>query len=366
MIIMAQKTTGSSLDLIIHPGETLLEILNDRNMTQKDLATRTSFTEKHISNIIRGKNNISAKFAKALEYALGIDASFWLNLQTNYDIELEDFKSLNNISEEEIAIGKKLKSVLYAFRNLIYIDENMSIENIIVYLRKLLGVSNLVNIINLTFSASFRIKNSQHIDDYILYTWIKLCELSAQNQTTENTLDITKLEAILPQVREIMSIADINLALKQLTDILSQCGIIFKVVQNVPGAPVQGFIKKRDDDRAILFLTIRGSYADIFWFSLFHEIAHILNDDIGKNTFLDYQDQDDEKELLADKLAANLIINEKDYNDFIKHKITIYEIDKFARCQNIPIWMVIGRLQKEKIIPYSYYAQAKARYEWAK
>lgn len=92
---MAQNMNGLSLELIIHPGETLREILEDRKMSQKELAARVALTEAYISNVINGQKAISVSLAKKLEYALGIDASFWINLQANYDKELADFEDFN-------------------------------------------------------------------------------------------------------------------------------------------------------------------------------------------------------------------------------------------------------------------------------
>lgn len=88
---MDVKTNGLYPDFIIHPGETLKEILVDREMAQRELALRTSVTEPHISKIIKGSKAISVSFAKKLEYALGIDANFWINLQANYDKEIANF-----------------------------------------------------------------------------------------------------------------------------------------------------------------------------------------------------------------------------------------------------------------------------------
>ena len=93
------NTIGLSRDLIIHPGETLQEVLEDRDMSQKELAIRTGMSDKHISTILSGQKNISASFAKKLEYALGIETEFWMNLQANYERELLEFEELNNISE---------------------------------------------------------------------------------------------------------------------------------------------------------------------------------------------------------------------------------------------------------------------------
>ena len=66
---MAKKRTGISRDLIIHPGETIADVLEDRGITQAELAARTGVSKTYVSNVISGKKNISLKFAAALEYA---------------------------------------------------------------------------------------------------------------------------------------------------------------------------------------------------------------------------------------------------------------------------------------------------------
>ena len=101
-MVKEKNSVGLSREFIIHPGETIAEILEDRDMTQRELAVRTGVTEKHISTVINGQKNISAAFARKLEYALGIETSFWMNLQANYDQELIEFEDVNNISDEEI------------------------------------------------------------------------------------------------------------------------------------------------------------------------------------------------------------------------------------------------------------------------
>lgn len=118
-----QKTTGLSREFIINPGETLAEVLEDREMNQKELAIRTGMTEKHVSTIVNGVKPISVAFAKKLEYALGIEAEFWMNLQSKYDCEILEFEEINNISEEELAVLKKFKEVM----NLQIINREFSI-----------------------------------------------------------------------------------------------------------------------------------------------------------------------------------------------------------------------------------------------
>ncbi len=97
---MAQNKHGLSRDLIIHPGETIAEFLEEKNMSQKELAIRCGVSEKHVRTVISGQKNISVDFAKKLEYALEIDTIFWINLQTNYDKDIIEFEKINNNSEE--------------------------------------------------------------------------------------------------------------------------------------------------------------------------------------------------------------------------------------------------------------------------
>jgi len=94
---MVGKMNGLSRDLIIHPGETLNDILLDRNIQKKGLAISTGMSEKHISEVMQGNRGISASLAKKLEYALAINSSFWINLQANYDNELALYNEQHNI-----------------------------------------------------------------------------------------------------------------------------------------------------------------------------------------------------------------------------------------------------------------------------
>ena len=52
---MAAKRIGISHDLIIHPGETIADVLEDRGITQAELASRTGVSPAYVSSVIAGK-----------------------------------------------------------------------------------------------------------------------------------------------------------------------------------------------------------------------------------------------------------------------------------------------------------------------
>ena len=111
-------------------------------------------------------------------------------------------------------------------------------------------------------------------------------------------------------------------------------------------------------------MTIRRSFADEFWFTLFHEIGHLLNGDIVSNQFIDYADSKSDMEDKADKFASNTLINEEDYNQFIeKSNLNEEEIIKFARVQQVQPFIVVGRIQKERN-DFKFCYRLKTRYKW--
>ncbi|MEI6374752.1 MAG: HigA family addiction module antitoxin [Actinomycetes bacterium] len=74
----------------ITPGEILLtEFLEPLGITQYRLAQATGLSQTRISEIVRGKRAITAQTALRLSKALGVDDRFWINIQADYEIEIE-------------------------------------------------------------------------------------------------------------------------------------------------------------------------------------------------------------------------------------------------------------------------------------
>jgi HTH-type transcriptional regulator / antitoxin HigA len=84
---MTNKTRASiDSDLAIHPGVTLAEELEAREMTQKALAEAMDRPVQVVNEIANGKKAVTAETALQLERVLDIPACFWMNLQTDYDL----------------------------------------------------------------------------------------------------------------------------------------------------------------------------------------------------------------------------------------------------------------------------------------
>ena len=88
----------------VHPGEILLEeFLNPLGLSQSRLARDTSVPPRRISDIVRGVRPITAETALRLARYFGTTERFWLNLQAQYDLEVEK-ERLGDRLEQEVMI----------------------------------------------------------------------------------------------------------------------------------------------------------------------------------------------------------------------------------------------------------------------
>ncbi len=359
---MMENIYGLSLDLIIHPGETIREIIEDKNMSQDELAIRTNYSAKHISEVLSGKKGISSKFANALEYALGISTEFWINLQGIYDKQIIELEKINEITEKEYSVLEQLKEVV-SYCHKINILDNISNKSInILKLRKFLNINDLASIPNLPIQqVAFRGSKCSKVNIYVLYAWQKLCEYFTEKNNVKVDFNKELLKTKYDEIKSTMFL-DPNEMVSKLKNIFSECGIVFEVVRHFTGAPVQGFIKKKNN-KVILCMTIRQSFSDIFWFTLFHEISHLLNEDF-EDKYIDYSFIESEIENRADNFARNTLIDKNDYENFIaKNVLNIYTIREFAKKQGVLPGIVIGRIQNDRK-DYSFLAKYREKYVW--
>ena len=350
----------------LHPGVFLQEQLKTENMSQHDLAVRTGVTEKHISTIIAGTKAISVSFAKKLEYALDLEAKFWLDKQSIYDCALAEFEEENDITAEETKTLKSLKEVIDYYEELGWLSTKLTDFEIVLNLRKIMGISNLSAIPNISYDAAYRaqVKKNSNVDPYVLYAWQRTCELLTKDIVVADELNVEMLKQRLDEMKKLM-FEDIAIISEKLTQILSECGIAFKIVRNFVGAPVQGFIKKTEAGKIILCITLRGKKADGFWFTFFHEIGHILHNDLNTR-FVDIKAEGSPMEIAADDFARNCLLNEKDYVKFLMNRdFSLMAIQRFALSQNVKPFVVIGRLHKEEILEWNVYDSEIDRYDWA-
>jgi len=349
-----------------NPSDELKKKLAETGMSRKELAVRTGVTEKHICTILNGDRSISTAYARKLGYVFPKPKD-WIQLVVNYEAEQLRIKEENEITSEEISILKPLHEINQYFIQQGYIENDCGDASKVMALRGFLRVSNLTQITSIPSPAVYRAQLTKNtaVNPYVLFAWQRLCEEETLKVMPKVKLNKKLLLKKIPEIKAQMFGA-INSGISKLTEMLSECGIAFKVVKNFRGAPVQGFVKKTEEEKLILCLTIRGKRADSFWFTLFHEIGHVINEDY-KLKFVDFNSFNGDAEGRADEFAKNTLISPKLYSKFITEQdCTSWNgIEKFAKESGVQPFIVLGRLQKDEILDWSDYPDKVVRYSWA-
>ena len=191
---------------------------------------------------------------------------------------------------------------------------------------------------------------------YALAAWAQKARLDSRTILT-SPVNIDKLSSVLSDIRA-LTLEDPESFCPKLRQLLGECGIAIVFLPHISGSFLHGatFI---EGNHIVIGLTVRGRDADRFWFSLFHELCHVIDGHIFNQDFTD----DPEREAAADRFARDILIPVADYNAFIQTDCRSKEaIITFAKKIGIAPGIVVGRLQKENIIPYEWYHDLKVGY----
>lgn len=333
------------------PGFTIKEQLEDRFLTQKEFALRMEMSEKHISKLINGEVILTPDMAIRLEMVLGIEASFWLNLEARYREKIEKIKLENSMDEDIKLINNFPYNEMVSMQ---WIEKANSNEEKVINLRKFFEVNRLGLLFeNEKINVLYRRININDKSNYFLLTWAQKAKLEARNVIVKS-INIEGLKKEIIKLRG-MTFLDPKIFCPKIVEIMSNYGIALIFLPHIKGTYLHG-ATFYDKNKIVVGLTVRGKDADKFWFSLFHELGHIILGHINENYYEDM-------ELEANNFAQNILIPDDEFKLFIsKNDFTERNIIEFSNKINIDYGIVVGRLQKDGYISYSKYNNLKTKY----
>ncbi|RJS91150.1 HigA family addiction module antitoxin [Salinisphaera sp. Q1T1-3] len=348
---MATETDIRS-DLAIAPGEYLQEVLADAGLSQKDLAQRTGRPAQAINEIIKGVKAITPDTAIQLETVLGVPAHIWTGLESEYRLALARQEEARALAEERPLMRK------FPFKEMAdigWVAYTQKRDERIRELRRFFGVSSLMNVENVgAYAPAFRHAEHRSPSQLAVAAWIKGGEHDAKRIETA-AFDRKKLEARVSTIRALVTNRDAVDAIARLRAVLAECGVALVLRPHLTKTYLTGAtFWMKSQNKAVLMMSLRGKWADIFWFTLFHELCHILKHE-KRQTFVDFEgvstpgitEQEDE----ADAYAQEALIPSAYWHAFVSDQdFSARAIAKFAARVDTAPGIVTGRLRREEFI----------------
>ena len=359
------SNTKRYADIIaFHPGYYIAEIIEDMGISQAEFAARMGTTGKTLSLLLNGQSNITNDLAKKLSVMMGTSVELWQNLQNTYDQKLIEIQQAQDFEEQQ-AVARMIDYKYFV--EVAGLTATKSTNDRTANLCRYLKVADLRFLLKPDYLVNFRSCNTPESEKNRVNSgaWIQTAINKAYEIETK-PFDAKRLKAYLPELRS-MTVRDPEEFLPRMREIFAECGVAFVLLPHLKNSGVNGAVKWISSDRVVLAMNNRGLDADKFWFSLFHEIKHVLQQK-NKTIFVSGTEElmvkinaDLEKE--ADTFAANYLIPLQEYKKFAPTQYTSdEEIIAFAKALGIHPAIVAGRMQHDKIIPQNRCSKMKEKY----
>ncbi len=339
--------------IAFHPGYYIKEIVDESGLTQEDFAKRLDTTPKNLSIIIRGEQSLSREMAMKLSRMLGMSVEYWLNIQKKYDAMIVEFES-----DKELVIEREVFDyIMYPYfrDNFNLPDLPRKVNEQIKAVREFLNVATLKVLKDRDLAVSFRGYSSEPSISNIINsnTMVQIAINKTINTEAEKFNKKKFEEAVKYALTLTTSHGEFFPLIKKK---FLEAGVVFVILPNLKSSGINGATKKVGD-KIMLMVNDRRTYSDTFWFTLFHEIGHIMNGDYG----LTFSNEKEGNEDNADLYAQNMLIPQNKYEAFLERRdYSESAIRRFAKLINRDPGIVLGRLQNDKIVLYTNEILSKA------
>lgn len=342
----------------IKPGDLLQEELDVRGWSQADLAAILQRPVQAINEIITGKKSITVETALGLATALGTSPEYWMNLESAYRLDLAT-QGAQEGREDPVA----RRARLYHFapvaemlkRNWVNVKNNKDLDEVEKGLCNFYQVDSL-SMVHQPLCAARKTQQDEELTS-AQRAWVHMVKVQSEGRPfkpySQKGLKKTAKLLVHQSVNEEQ--------IREIPKILDELGVSLIFVEAFPRTKIDG-IAFWHNDVPIIGLSLRLKRIDYFFFTLLHEIAHILNED-AKEAKLDLNildvDEETDREKRANYDARESLIPSDKLDLFLAKnpRLSKIAILSFAQKLNIHPAVLVGRLHFEGVLPYTHHRQ---------
>jgi HTH-type transcriptional regulator / antitoxin HigA len=339
------------------PGRTVFALMQERGLSEEQLADSLAISDPAFRRLLRGELSLDPQLASQLTSLLGGSTAFWLERQRQYD------QSRLLVSAAEVS-DRAPRSDMRAFG---WVEPE---DDWVDGAEKLLGYFGVHDAdewnerwAGLFERAHFRASDAFEADPVSVAVWLRQLELQAERTVVAEWSPLV-LRAKIPELRRLTKVADPVIFYGRAANLLAEAGVAFLLVRPPSGCTLSGAAFVDSSGRRIIGATARHRVDDHFWFTLFHEIGHLLLHD-ATEPFLDILDgghqhagiEAEADSFASEALAPNLF-------PWSGSRPTLRTIVALASGLGIAPGIVLGQFQHQGLVPYESLNRLKRRYRW--
>lgn len=351
-------------DWFSKPGDTLLTLMEQRELTSEGLASRLGCSNAVVQGLLTGVVAVDSSLAIGLSRHVGGTPKFWQARQETYQSALVRAASAIQKQTGEDWI-RRFPHADMAKNGWIKRAKNRD-ELIKTYLAYF-GVTNPTEweerYADFLKSTAFRTSRKFQSKVGPLSAWLRQGEIEAA-QIQCSAWNPKTLRERLQEIRILCKAKNPEYFLPRLRQACAEVGIAVVFVRTPPGCSASGATKFVSNKKAMVILSFRYLSDDHFWFTFFHEVGHLLLHSASL-TFIDGEESiSNQMETEANEFSERVLIPLERQEQLADLKPNRDSIIRFAYSVGVSPGIVVGQMQHYNLIKRSQMNFLKRRFDW--
>ena len=352
------------------PGETIVDILRERDISRESLASLMSLSLVETNELLQGRSTVTVAIARRLTGVLGASVEFWMSRDYQYRQDSRRVKDDEEGWLRKLPLGDMIK---FGWLSPLPLPS----EELAACLR-FFGVSSVAqwkeHYGSLQEVAAFRSSPSFDSREESVAAWLRQGEIEAEGIECR-PWHSNQFRESLVQLRSMTSQKDPGRFIPALQEACSENGVAVVVVRSPSGCRASGATRFVTNEKAILQLSFRYLTDDNFWFTFFHEAGHLILH--GQRRFFTSALEGQgpwilegaeapitKEEEEANHFAATTLIPHEFQQELLTVPPSTRAVIRFAHRVGVSPGVIVGQLQHHGRIGYDQLNQLKRRFAW--
>jgi len=348
------------------PGATVARLMDVREIPKDELADGLGLDTTALDRLIRGEMRISEQLAIALSNNLGSTTSLWLTRDKTY---LRDLARIGEAKSDDLVSWTRSMPVK-SMKTFGWISKNSKGELLANELLQFFGCSNLrewgIQYSRGVGEVAFKTSLAFETDPMATLIWMRAGERQIESLALPQ-FDRDAFAEKLPALKKISAFKHPRLIIERLKSACRKLGVAVTTARAPEGCRARGATWISKNGHPTIHLSFRHMSEDQFWFTFFHEAAHVIlhgenhiDAEGNSSQAVDSAKREDEADIFAKEVLVSCSILDR----LNMSKLTTTNVIAAAREAGVTPGILVGQLERAKVLAHGRMSFLKHRYRW--
>jgi HTH-type transcriptional regulator / antitoxin HigA len=347
------------------PGATILDILEERGLSESDFAKLIGFPSTRTSDLLSGRTAITLEVAKLLQSTLGGSVRFWISREEQYRDDVGRLQRSGNPDAAKVWLSELPVSDMVHFG---WIEPHLTSKQKVDACLRFFSAANVSEwrdkYRDQLSIVAFRASSTFDSQPGSVLAWLRYAEKRSE-EIKCRPWNPRGFKDALSQIRTLTRVKQPSSFIPQLQEICAQHGVAVVIARSPSGCHASAATRFLSEKKALVLLSFRYRSDDQFWFSFFHECGHPLLHDKSALFLEDGSEVTGHEEEEANRFAEELLIPAGLREELRTMPPTRPQILNFAVRSGVSRGIIVGQLQHLKRVPHDKLNWMKRHYKWS-